>query len=156
MPSAADLHRAVQTTLASKRLGTPVFVRYTLQSEDRANAVLPRLARAVALVRDWLGQPLERVYAVGSIASGQVALTLEFAQGGTALVSWAQGRPRGDGVDLLVLGNHGALAHDAGSAVLWDEALAPGEENVDTSLLRVLERALGSGKPEQVAREARP
>ena len=30
MPTLADLHRSVQAILASKRLGTPVFVRYLL------------------------------------------------------------------------------------------------------------------------------
>src|SRR4051812_5783699 len=124
MTTATDLNRAVQATLASKRLGTPVFVRYALQSEDRADAIVPRLAQMTATVREWLAQPLARIYAIGAVAKGQVALTLEFRDGGSALVTWSRTPPRGDGVDLLVLGNHGALAHDAGSAPSWDEPLA--------------------------------
>src|SRR5437879_5527695 len=94
MTSLADLHRAVQATLASKRLGRPVFVRYLLCSRDRAEAALPRLAQLTAAVRAWVGQPLERVHAAGTPRGGQVTLTLEFRGGATALVSWAAAPPR--------------------------------------------------------------
>src|SRR5438309_3556194 len=73
MTTLADLHRAVQSTLASKRLGRPVFVRYLLCSRDKAEAALPRLAQLTAAVRDWLGQPLERVHAAGTPRGGQVS-----------------------------------------------------------------------------------
>src|SRR2546429_169455 len=66
MTTLADLHRAVQSALASKRLGRPVFVRYLLHSQDKPDAALPRLAHLTAAVREWVGQPLERVYAVGA------------------------------------------------------------------------------------------
>jgi predicted dehydrogenase len=150
MPALADLHRAVRTTLAGKRLGRPVFVRYTLQGPEQPPAVAPRLAQLTAVVRDWLGQPLERVYAVGSADGGQVALTLQFRDGATAVISFARGRPQGPGADVLVLGNHGALYHDAGSANPWEEA---GElpARPDPQLQAVVERALRSGKPEPLS-----
>jgi hypothetical protein len=156
MTTVADLHRAVQATVAGKRLGRPVFVRYLFQSEDKPEAVLPRLAQATAAVRDWLGQPLERVYALGAAAGGQVSLTLEFSRGATAVVGWSRGRPRGAGVDVLVIGDHGALYHDAGTADLWDEAAAAAEDAPDPRIQDVIERALGSGKPEPVGKGARP
>jgi hypothetical protein len=149
MAQLADLHRAVQATLASKRLGQAVFVRYTIQGLDKAEAILPRLAHAAGTVKDWFGQPLTRIYAIGSVASGQVALTLSFRDGATALVSFAQGQPRGDGVDLMVLGNHGAIYHDAGSANLWDEP-ATTSDKPDPVIMGAIERALHSGKPEVV------
>jgi hypothetical protein len=150
MSTLADLHRAVQSTLAGKRLGTPVFVRYQLTSQDRADAVLPRLAHLVAVVRSWLNQPLERVYALGTPKSGQVALTIECRGGATALVSWASCPPSGDGVDLLLLGNRGAMYHDAGSSRLWsDGALGPADPP-DKELLALLQRAVKSGRPEPV------
>jgi hypothetical protein len=150
MPSLADLHRAVQSTLAGKRLGTPVFVRYHLQSRDKATALPRRLAQTVDVVRAWLGRPLERVYALGSPRSGQVSLTLEFRGGPSAVVSWAAGEPRGDGVDLTVIGNHGALYHDAGAANLWDDPAAPAAEPPAPATLAAVERALRSGRPETV------
>lgn len=149
MTTLADLHHAVQAALASKRLGQPVFVRCTLQGTDKAEAVVPRLARLTAMVRDWMGQPLDRVYAVGSVAEGQVALTLQFRTGGTAAVSFAHGQPRGDSVDLMVIGNHGAIYHDGGSANLWDEPLAD-DQRPEPALVAILERALKSGAVERV------
>lgn len=147
MTTLADLHRAVGTTLASKRLGKPVFVRYLVQGLVKPENLPARLAQATAVVQEWLGQPLASIYAVGSVASGQVALTLQFREGGTALVGFGRGQPRGDGVDLMVLGNHGAIYHDAGSANLWDEPAAGGENAPDAAILSVIERALQSGKP---------
>lgn len=154
MSTLTDLHRAVQTTLASQRLGKPVFVRYCLHRLGKVEAPLPALAQVTAVVRDWLGQPLDRVYAVGTLESGQVSLTLQFREGATALVSYARGTLRGEGVDLLVLGNRGALSHDAGSEAPWDEVMPLGRERPDPVLQALIEKALRSGKPEAVAPEA--
>src|SRR5262245_20826336 len=86
VPSLSDLHRAIESVLASKRLGRPVFVRYLLQGLDKPEAIVPRLTQTAAVVRDWIGPPLDRVQAVGSPDSGQVAVTLLFREGATALV----------------------------------------------------------------------
>ncbi|HXG11400.1 MAG TPA: hypothetical protein VNK04_16720 [Gemmataceae bacterium] len=155
MMTFADLDRAVQATLASKRLGKPVFVRLTWQGLDRPEAVAPRLAQTMAVVQQWLGQPLDQIYAIGSAASGQVALTLKFREGATALVSFARGQPRGAGIDLMVLGNHGAIYHDAGSAPLWDEPLVPAGQP-DPAVLALVERALRSHQPESAGTGGKP
>jgi hypothetical protein len=140
------LHRAVQSTLASKRLGTPVFVRYSLHSQDKADAAVQRLAQLAAVVRDWLGQVLERVYAVGSPKNGHVALTLEFHEGGTAQLTWTGGGQRGS-VDLTVLGNHGAVYHDAGDGNLWDDSLSALDGKSEQGLVALIEKALQSERP---------
>ncbi len=150
MTTLADLHRAVQSTLASKRLGRPVFVRYLLCSQDQAGSVPARLTQLVASVRDWLDQQLERVHATGAPKSGQVSLTLEFRGSATALVSWASAPARGDGIDLTILGNRGAIYHDAGSARLWEEGALGPAEATDKQLLALVERAIRSGRPEAV------
>jgi hypothetical protein len=151
MTALANLHHAVQATLASQRLGKPVFVRYLVQTLDKAETIVPRLAQVTAMVREWLGQPLERLYAVGTIESGQVSLTLEFRDGATALVSFARSQPRGDGIDLMVLGNRGAIYHDAGSAELWDATATAVATPADARLQAAIEQSLRSGKPERVA-----
>jgi hypothetical protein len=154
MTTFADLHRAVRSTLESKRLGRPVFVRYLLTSQDRADAALARLSQLAAAVRDWLGQPVERAHALGTPKTGHVSLTLEFRDGATALVGWAACPPRGDGLDLMLLGSRGAVYHDAGAARQWDEgALGPPE--ADKDLLALIERAVRSGRPEP-ATEGKP
>jgi hypothetical protein len=156
MTTLADLHRAVQMTIASKRLGQPVFVRLTIQGLDRPEAVVSRLAQASSLVQQWLGQPLVQILALGSAESGQAALTLQFEQGATALVSFARGQPRGAGIDLMVLGNHGAIYHDSGTAQSWDEPAAELAEKPDPALTALIERALGSHKPEAAGKGDKP
>lgn len=141
----ADLHRAVQTTLASKRLGRPVFVRYVLHGQDKAENIPPRLAVLTATVGQWLGQPLDRIHATGSVETGQVSLTLRFTDGATALVSVNPGRPHGSGVDLMVLGNRGAIYDDAGSGTLWDDVPDP-PGRPDPELLKKIEQALRAAK----------
>lgn len=150
MAALAELHQAVAATLTSKRLGTPVFVRYTLQGADEPKAALTRLAQTMAVVRDWIGQKLDRLHASASKDGGQVALTLQFAEGATALVCFARGKARA-GVDLLVLGNRGSLAHDAGQAELSDEPLDVTLPAADAALVALIEKALKSGKPESAA-----
>ncbi len=156
MAALAALRRAVRATIDSKRIGTPVFVRLTLQGTEKDDALLAKLALGASLVVDWLGGGLERLYAIGSLAGGQVALTLQFANGGSAIVSFAQGAPRGDGVDLMVLGNHGAIYHDAGSADLWDEPADSADLTADRHLQAQIEEAIRTGKPVAVNAEGRP
>jgi hypothetical protein len=150
MISLADFHRAVQTTIASKRLGTPVFVRYLYHSPLRGPAILARLARTTAAVREWLGAPLERILAQGNATSRHITLLLEFRGGLTAVVSWAGTPGRGGGVDLTLLGNHGAMYHDAGDAPLWDEAFTADDAAPDRDLLTWIERAIKSSRPESL------
>ncbi len=150
MTRLVELHRTVQATLASKRLGTPVFVRYLWQSPDKGAAVLTRLAVLTAQVRDWLGQPLYRAYGLGSVATGQISLTLECRGGATALVCWTGSDQRGGSADLLVLGNHGAMYHDAGLGNIWDEGQPWPEDKADQTLVSLIEKTLRSGQPEIV------
>jgi hypothetical protein len=154
MTTLADFHGAVKATIASKRIGKPVFVRYLIQGADSADAVPTRLARIAGTVQEWLGQPLERVYAIGTADAGQVSLTVEGREGGSALISFAR-TPTGDGsVDLTVLGNHGAIYHtlDGGDRPFAEQAGKP----VEPRILVVVERSLRSGKPESLAAGGAP
>ncbi len=146
MTSLVDFHRAVQATIASKRIGTPVFVRYLYHSPLREPANLARLAKTTAVVRDWLGHPLERI--VAQAAARHITLLLEFRTGLTAVITWVGTNGRGDGVDLTLIGNHGAVYHDTGDAPQWDEALTADDAAPDRDLLAWIERAVKSGRPE--------
>jgi hypothetical protein len=156
MTALADLHRSVQAVLTGNRLGSPVFVRYHLQSADKASAVPRRLAQVLAVVTGWLGRPIERVYAQGAPRSGQVSVLLEMRNGATAVISWAAGAVQGAGVDITVLGNHGALYHDVGTGQLWDEAAMALTDAPDPAHLEWIERALRSGRPETAERRPAP
>jgi hypothetical protein len=149
MNAIAELHHAVQTAIAGKRLGKPVFVRYLLTGPDKTPLVA-RLACITAVVCGWLGQTLENIQAIASAAAGQVSLTLQFREGGSALVSLSRGQRLGNGVDLLVLGNHGALYHDAGHAAVGDVSSGLPNDPPQPALLAAIDKALRSGNPEPV------
>jgi predicted dehydrogenase len=153
MPHLTDLHGTVKTAIAGKRIGTPVFVRCCLLGAEKPEEVVPRLAQLTAAARDWLGQPLDRVYAVGAPES-HVALTLEFRDGATALVSFARDASAGARVELMVLGNHGAICHDLADAGPGEPATTALPDPPEQALQALIEQALRTGKPEPAG--ARP
>jgi hypothetical protein len=137
--SLADLQRSVQAVVASKRIGQPVFIRLTWQTGEVS---LDRAGELVELVRQWTGQAVDKLHAVGSLAGGQLCLSVQFANGATALVSLAKTPPRGDGVDLLLIGNHGSVMYDSGTAMLWDGAAVPTDLRPDAKLRQQIEQAV--------------
>jgi hypothetical protein len=148
MNAFADLHRAVQATLASKRLGRPVFVRCRLEGEK----AIERLPGVAELIAGWLGQPLASLHAAGSQEGGVIALTLRCREGGTALISVA---PRDHSAaigDLILLGNRG-VAYFEPFARLSDNDLL-GREQPKLRLTKLIRQALQSGRAEAV--EGRP
>ncbi len=155
MSRRADLHRTVAELLSSRRLGRPVFVRYLTQGPGDAASLVTELAGILGIVRDWIGQPLDRLYAVGSPADGQVTLTAQFRDGALALVGTAVGPARGDGVDLLILGSLGAVLHDAGDEVEGQDS-ASADETPDAALITQVEAALTSCGPVRMAEVGGP
>lgn len=143
MASLTDLHRSVQATLASKRLGTPVFVRYLLQSHNKSAAVMPRLAWLTGIIRDWIDQPLERIYAQGQAKNGHLDLTLEFRNGASAVLHWTVAAGSLFTADVMILGNHGALYQEGQEPLVISAAARP-----EAELLAFVERAVRSGRPE--------
>lgn len=150
MTTLAEIHAAVSRAVTSKRLGTPVFVRYQLHTQDKPGLGVYHLTQAAGIVRGWIGQALERVYGTGSEKSGSATLTLEFAGGATSFISWTSSPGRGLGIDLVVIGNHGVIYHDSGLAMLWDENATPAKDAEDDVLRTLIARALASNKPELV------
>ncbi len=129
MATLAQLHQAVATALAAKRIGKPVFVRYHLQglltSEgDAASA----LAKLTATVSEWIGSPAQKLHALGSGKDGatHTALTLRYADGSSALFSECRGAKGAPGINLMILGNKGTLYHSLDSAALhlWQDVPA--------------------------------
>src|SRR5262245_15779814 len=69
-----ELESTIQSVIASKRIGRPVFVRLTWYGDSGKREVLPRLGRLGRVAARWLDQQLDRAYGAGSIDSGQVSL----------------------------------------------------------------------------------
>lgn len=154
MNALSDLHRSVSAVIASKRIGSPVFVRYTLLGTEQLDAMVMRLAQLVVVAQAWIGQPLTQMYSVGKTDAGQVSLTLQFAGGASAQVSIGQS-PRG-GLDLMVIGNHGTIYHDTGAARLWDEPPAVDIPAADPGVVNLVRQALASSQPVSVTSGGRP
>lgn len=104
------LHQSVMTTLAADRIGAPVFVRWTAATAASADELRPHLAAMTIYATRWLNDELRRLYATSDVGQGHLALTLEYAAGGSALLALtlAHGRPH---VSLAIFGNGGAIYH---------------------------------------------
>src|SRR5208337_4584810 len=141
MTSLADLHRAVQTTLASNRLGQPVYVRYLLQGVLDVQG--PALAEVAGVVGAWMGQPPHRLSTLfsGKDGKGQTTLLLEFPGGQTALVSEMHGQAQGQGVDLMLLGSKGALyhGHGVGAGYGWEPLASAFDKRPAPEILAAIE-----------------
>jgi hypothetical protein len=63
-------------------------------------------------------------------------------------VTWIGTTPRGPGIDLTLIGNHGVLYHDLGDSNAWDDASWDDKQPPDAALVAWIERSLRSGQPE--------
>lgn len=143
--SLADVHRGVASVLASQRVGTPVFVRYTWHGSEQGNGVISRLAQFAAAVTAWMGRPIVSVYAIGKVDAEQVSLTLQFAGGASVLITFARGATAA--VDFMLVGNHGSISHDAGAARIWNQPLTCDLPAADPATTQLIEQALASSQP---------
>src|SRR5260370_42264794 len=117
----SQIDRAIRSVLASQRVGQPVFVRCIIQGSGTGHEVEKTLARVTGLISAWLNQQLQRIYALRASQGDGASLALQFRDGATALVSYRHEPRRGDDLDLMILGNHGAIYHEASSSVMCDE-----------------------------------
>jgi hypothetical protein len=155
MSALSDLHGSVQKTLETQRLGRPVFVRHCLQVPVRPQSLLPLITNVAAAICSWIGQPLARLYSLGSPVHGHLSLVLGFGDGSTAIAQYIQHRQCETSVDLLVLGSHGALFHE--SCPLDSIQVGPlGDTLPDAVLLSTIEQAIAGGKPVDLPRTAQP
>jgi myo-inositol 2-dehydrogenase / D-chiro-inositol 1-dehydrogenase len=149
MATLAQMDRAVRKTLDSKRLGQVVFVRWHLQGVLAAEGEpLPALAKVVSVISAWVGKPPDRLSALpsGKDGTGQTSLLLQFPDGATALVSEAHGQKAPPGVELMILGNKGALYHHLDAATLhtWEDVPAS-LTHAPAEVLAALEQTRGKG-----------
>jgi hypothetical protein len=150
------LEQSVQAVIDRKRIGRPVFVRYTQLGAVEKGELVARLSRMLDAARRWLGQPLATVYALGSREGGQVTLAVQTPEGATALVSLGRARAIGDGIDLMVIGDHGSIYHDGGQGLLGCGEARYRQVSGEPVLVRLIERALSSGRPERLLPEEKP
>jgi myo-inositol 2-dehydrogenase / D-chiro-inositol 1-dehydrogenase len=110
MASLEDLNRTVAATIASRRIGKPVFVRCLLVGCPRLSNDPSRIEQIVRMLSDWFGEPFEFGALAGSVGTGQDTCCLR-SRGALGLVCWASNSAAHERVDLTLLGTRGAIYH---------------------------------------------
>jgi hypothetical protein len=156
-----ELHQTVSATLASGRIGAPVFVRWTAALAQSEEVLKAQLAEMSAYANLWLAAPVQRLYATGAQGQGHLSLTLEYDTGSSALLALtlAYDRPF---INLAIYGARGAVYHNDSLAMpqlIGDELLAgarpPGQmgpasdtaTTTTTEMLAAIDRSLAVNRP---------
>lgn len=140
-----SLYRTVNEIIDTGRLGIPVFVRCIVQVVPGSEYVGNILARVLTMASSWLRSSPVEVYAQSNDKLRQITVTIKYTDGQTSIVS-VSASGVANRVDLMLLGNKGALYHDG-------DALSPGFDinaepvPVPDWLLDALERSLHDGEP---------
>jgi hypothetical protein len=140
-----SLYRTVDEIIDTGRLGVPVFVRCIVQVAPGSEYVGNILARVLTMASSWLRSSPVEVYAQSHDRMRQITVTIKYTDGQTSIVS-VSASGLANRVDLMLLGNKGALYHDG-------DALSPGFDinaepiPVPDWLLDALERSLHDGEP---------
>ena len=105
------LDPVIGSRLAAGPIGAVVFVRANLEL-TADHGLLARVAAAgMESAARWIGSTAKSVYSQGGAKSGYVSLTVEFANGASALIS-AEAAHAEPVVQLLVVGRTGTLRYD--------------------------------------------
>jgi hypothetical protein len=141
------LEQSVAAALGEGSVGEPVSVRLFLALSEDHGELTRNAAAGVAAAGRWFRQPLERLFAQGSVEQGQISALASFA-GRTAIVSAELVRPGGHAeIRLLALGQKGSLAYqDAPGADGIRVDLRPPEAPLETELI---EGSLRDGFPRE-------
>jgi hypothetical protein len=140
------LYQTIKEIIDAGRVGTPVFVRFTAQIIPSDDHIIDTLGRILSVIGSWLTAIPIRVYVQHRENTAQVTASVEYEGGQTAIVSVGITSGLSSRIDIMMLGNKGALYHDG-------EDMPPGFD-MDTDLVSIpewlmdaIEHSLFSGKP---------
>ncbi len=148
------LNKTVGETLASGRVGAPVFVRWTAAAAENSEELKSLLAEMSVYAGSWLATGPRRLYANGAEAQGHLSLALEYENGSSALlaVTLSNGRPF---MSLVILGARGAIYHS--DTEILPRAESGGEDEVagmrqaqnfaSSETLTAIDRSLTANEP---------
>jgi hypothetical protein len=140
------LYETIKEIIDTECIGVPVFVRCAVQMESDGEYVEEILARTLSMACSWLEAFPFQIYAQTGNGSGQVTVTTHHTGGQTSIVSVNTAPGAKDGIDLILLGNKGAVYQDA-------ETIPPGFDvtaeplPVPEWLRDAVERSLSAGRP---------
>ena len=142
-----SLSKSIHAAIKTGRVGTPVFVRWTVLAARNASQVESILGEMSIRVREWLGADLDKLYALGKVDSGSVSLNLEFAKGQTALLTAGLSHNHTE-VDLTLLGSDGGIYHHEFPFEPRDGSFDVQLDEEAVQLITQIRASLHSGKPE--------
>lgn len=112
-----DVDRSVAATLATGRLGRPRSVRWIVNLAERTDP-LPTVSMLTACVAGWFGGAHLHQQSFAGDAQQRIEL-LSWAKGQAALLVVSAAGPM-PASHLVVLGEQGAIYHDAGTGAVID------------------------------------
>lgn len=151
-----QLERAVREAIRTGRVGRPVFVRCTADADADRPGLRGVLVRILSAARGWVEDELDRLYVQESSDGLHCAATALFRGGATALVAACSGAAASPGIDLIVLGNHGALYHEGFAGSIGVGAADAAGSGDDAVLRRAVETSVASGRPVSLGGEGSP
>ena len=152
-----QLDKTVRDAINSGRIGQPVFVRLTVTVQPAGADTWAVLSALVPAVQEWIGVPIQRLYAVETSPRHHAALALQFQGGPIALLSSVSPAPAGPGLDVLILGNRGGLYHDGlMCGAPQGVGLTAPPQRKDDPIRKAIETALRTGRPQALPPEGKP
>ena len=145
-----EVYSTTQAAIARGRIGHPVFLRWLAHLTSEGGRLRQALREGLKLAVAWLDERPVRVFALGGLEDGHVAVMVEFARGQRALVAASASSASPCRLEWLLIGSRGSLVF---------EGEMPGGELGDTLDVHVepvwdaLARCLESGGPADVAEE---
>ena len=104
-----SFQQSIQQVITEGRVGNVVFVRCIAHLSSQRAQLESCLKDVIATVATWMNAPVEGTYQLSN--DGQLTVVLQFARGQTALVSVGVAPSTDPMIDLMVLGNRGAIYH---------------------------------------------
>ena len=131
------LQQSVQSVIDEGRIGSPVFLRCIVQAPIEAADIVGGIAALTEIANNWMPDPPEQIYTLGSADTTQITAMVKYAGGQSALLSVNRIPPDRDVVvDLRLVGNNGIVYHETptGPYRLMNPPLifTGGEDLVDT------------------------
>jgi len=134
------LYQAVKEILDAGRVGVPVFARCAIQIASDGKCAKNVVSGTLGMVCAWMEAVPLQVYAQNGGRSEQITVTVHYTGGQTAIVSVNTAFEVKNSIDLMLLGNKGALYHDT-------EVSAVSVEPPAEWLAVAVDESLRTGKP---------
>ena len=141
-----SLYEATRRIIENRKVGVPVFARFSVQISRKDGHIEDVLARMLTMTCSWMEAEPLRVYALSRDDSKHLTVFVHYEDGQTAIISVNTVPDPEQRVHMMILGNKGALYHDM-------KVIPPGLEitaeplPIQERLMHAVNRSISTGKP---------